>query len=109
MKTNNTTAGETAGTKEQVYFVDVDEFNRPTFRSVNRSDRYYCDTDNLFNYNVAESAVLDWYQKYQGRESAICYKGRKFDSEPDGTPAQVEIVTKAKAFELRKANKEWRS
>ena len=90
--------------KTKVYFSGIDGWNRPVFRSIFNSREYYCDVYNLFDYNETEAVVLAFYE-VRGTAS-ICYKGTMFDSEPDGDPADVEIVTRKEAAELHRKEKE---
>lgn len=83
--------------KVKVYYAGVDEWNRPVFKEI-AGKRYYCDVFHLFDYNAPEEEVLKWYAS--AGTSAICYKGSRFDSEPEGDPADVEIVTRKEAKEM---------
>ena len=83
--------------KVQVYFAGVDSWNRPVFKEIN-GKRYYCDVFNLFNYNESEDKVLAFYE--QRGTSSICFKGYQFESEPDGDPAVVEILTRKQAKDV---------
>lgn len=85
--------------KSKVYFVGVDDWNRPVFREIG-TRRFFCDTDNLVSYDAKESDVIDKY-KAIGTDT-ICYKGSSFDAEPMGDPADVEIITKKEACEKYK-------
>lgn len=90
----------------KVYFVGVDEWNRPTFREIG-TRRYFCDTDNLVRYDAKEEEIIDRYKRIG--TASICYKGSQFESEPMGDPADVEILTKAEAQKLSRpeVNREW--
>lgn len=90
--------------KTKVYFAGVDEWNRPVFRSVLNARAYYCDVNHLFDYQATEKEVLEHYGTVG--TSGICYKGTRFDSEPYGDPANVEILTREAAHELLKERKE---
>ena len=83
--------------KSKVYFVGVDDWNRPVFREIG-TRRFFCDTDNLVSYDAKESDVIDKY-KAIGTDT-ICYKGSSFDAEPMGDPADVEILTKVETEKL---------
>lgn len=90
--------------KTKVYYAGIDDWNRPVFRSVFNSREYYCDVFNLFDYHENEAVVLAFYEE-RGTAS-ICYKGTMFDSEPDGDPADVEVVTRDVAIKLMRKEKE---
>ena len=83
--------------KVQVYFAGVDSWNRPVFKEIN-GKRYYCDVFHLFDYGVSEDKVLALYES--SGTASICYKGSRFDSEPDGEPAEVEILTHKQAKDI---------
>lgn len=83
--------------KSKVYFVGVDDWNRPVFREIG-TRRFFCDTDNLVSYDAKESDVIDKY-KAIGTDT-ICYKGSSFDAEPMGDPADVEILAKVEVEKL---------
>lgn len=80
-----------------MYFVGVDEWNRPTFREIS-TRRYFCDTDNLVRYDAKEEEIIDRYKRIG--TASICYKGSSFDAEPMGDPADVEILTRVEAKKL---------
>lgn len=86
----------------EIVFAGVDEFNRPTFLNASDNHRFYCDTDNLFDYGTVEEAVMGFYASNPGMLRHICYKGRMFDSEPDGTPVNVTIISAREAKSRRK-------
>lgn len=81
----------------EIFFVGVDEWNRPTFRAVSDNRRFYCDTDNLFDYGAKEETVTGFYASNPCMLRHICYKGLMFDSEPDGTPVNVTIINAKEA------------
>ncbi len=83
--------------KSKVYFVGVDDWNRPVFREIG-TRRYFCDTDNLVRYDAKEEEIIDRYKRIG--TASICYKGSSFDAEPMGDPADVEILTKVEAEKL---------
>lgn len=84
--------------KVKVFFVGIDYWNSPTFREVLDEENYYCDPYKLFDYNTTEEKILAWYS-FVGT-AAIFYKGNSFDSEPLGSPANVEIVTREEAAKM---------
>lgn len=84
--------------KVKVYFAGVDDWDRPTFRAVFDKTKYYCDIYKLFDYDATEEKILSWYSLVG--TAAIFYKGSRFDSEPMGSPADVEIVTRAEAVKM---------
>lgn len=86
--------------KIKVYFAGVDEWNRPVFRSVHNKQAYYCDVVHLVDYKAKEEEVLAHYAAVG--TSGITYKGTRFDSEPMGDPAEVELVTRSEASEMLK-------
>lgn len=86
--------------KIKVYFAGVDEWNRPVFRSVQNKHSYYCDVVHLVDYKAKEEEVLANYAAVG--TAGICYKGTRFDSEPMGDPAEVELVTRKEAYEMLK-------
>ena len=91
---------------KKVYFAGVDDWNRPTFRSVTKKNVYYCDVFNLFDWGESEETILAFYEKRGTR--SICYKGNTFDAEPQGdpeNPPMIEIVTRKAAVEMRKEEK----
>lgn len=75
---------------KQVFYVGIDDWNRPTFRSVTNRREFFCDVVNLFDYYTPEDEIIDFY----GTEPTelLCYKGPCFDSEPMGDPERVVIV-----------------
>ena len=84
--------------KVKVYFAGVDDWERPTFRAIFDKTKYYCDIYKLFDYNTTEEKNLSWYSLVG--TAAIFYKGSRFDSEPMGSPAEVEIVTRKEAVKM---------
>ena len=87
----------------KIEFVGIDDWSRPTFKSVEKlrymiketndpyyAHAYFCDTENLFG-GVGESEILDFYRKNPDKVADIIYKGREFDSEPCGTRYNIEI------------------
>ena len=86
--------------KIKVYFAGVDEWNRPVFRSVQNKHSYYCDVVHLVDYKAKEEEVLAHYAAVG--TAGICYKGTRFDSEPMGDPAEVELVTLETAHKMLK-------
>ena len=84
--------------KVKVYFVGIDYWNSATFREVLNEENYYCDIYKVFDYNATEEKILDWYSLVG--TAAIFYKGNSFDSEPFGSPANVEIVTREEAAKM---------
>ena len=86
--------------KIKVYFAGVDYWSRPVFKSID-GKHYYCDTEHLVNGNVKESEILDWY-KTNGT-SSIIFKGRMFDSEPEGDCVDIEIVPYEEAKKERES------
>ena len=91
-----------AGNKNimKIYFAGVDYWSRPVFKSID-GKRYFCDTEHLVNGNIKESEILDWYKK--NGTSSIVFKGRMFDSEPEGDCVSVEIVTYEEAKKERES------
>jgi hypothetical protein len=78
-----------------LYFCGVDEWNRPVFKRL-FNNLYYCDTDHLFRSGVKEDEIIERYK--QIGTSTICYKGKWFNSEPEGGGQRdYEIVTKEEA------------
>lgn len=79
--------------KTKIYFVGVDNFNRATFKAVDKNE-YYCTINSLFSEDATELQVLlachdrPWVD--------ICYKGKHFNSEPDGAPCDIEIIPSKK-------------
>lgn len=74
---------------KKIFYVGVDDWNRPTFRSVENRREFYCDVFNLFDYYTPEDKIIEFY----GTEPVeLNYKGWCFDSEPMGDPTQVVIV-----------------
>lgn len=45
---------------------------------------------------------MGFYASNPGMLRHICYKGRMFDSEPDGTPVNVTIISTREAKSRRK-------
>ena len=88
--------------KVKIYFVGVDEFNRPTFCSID-GKRFYCDIDHLVKYDESEDEIIRYYKAFG--TSHIFYKGRMFKSEPEGDFCCVEIVSKEEAKKLAKSVK----
>lgn len=84
--------------KVKIYFVGVDEWNRPTFREVLNSSRYYCDICKLFDFNTTEEKIMDWYSLVG--VSGIVFKGSCFYSEIYGGRANVELVTRDEASDI---------
>lgn len=87
----------------KVYFVGVDDWNRPTFRSAYRKNVYYCDVYNLFDWGEDEETILAFYKEHGTR--SICYKGNTFDAEPQGdpeNPPMVELLTHKQVMEMDK-------
>lgn len=80
--------------KTFIYFVGVDEWNRPVFKC-DSNKLYYCDTEHLFDYDVKENEIVEQYKRIG--TSTICYKGTQFNSEPAVYDCEVEIVTKEHA------------
>ena len=84
--------------KVKVFFVGVDYWNSATFREVSQEENYYCDIYEVFDFNVTEEKILEWYSLVG--TAAIFYKGNSFNSEPLGSPANVEIVTREEAAKM---------
>lgn len=86
-----------------IIFAGVDDFNRPVFIATTAPRRFFCDTIHLFAYGVAEQDVLDYYAAIPERLAGICYKGRAFNSEPDGDEVPVRIISRKEWEEAKKA------
>ena len=80
--------------KTLIYFVGIDEWNRPVFKCI-ASKLYFCDTENLFKFDITEKEIVERYK--QIGTGTICYKGKHFNSEPEGDGCDVEVVTKEHA------------
>lgn len=89
--------------KVKVYIAGVDDWNRPTFCTIDRK-RFYCDVTNLFGYGASDEEIIEFYKR--NGTANIVYKGRSFDSEPEGDSCCVEIITREEAKKLRKENRQ---
>lgn len=86
-----------------IKFCGIDRWNRPTFVTLEPQGviyynqyksgeyLYFCDTDHLFDYNATEQQILDWYSDDAIKSSGIIYKGRSFESEPQGGHYDYQI------------------
>ena len=74
---------------KKVYFINIDDWNRPVFRQVATS-LYYGSTDKLFPYEESEAEVLKTV-----KESDLTYFGSIFNCEPLGSqPGNIEIISR---------------
>lgn len=76
---------------ERVRFVGIDRFNRPVFKSLDKSRRFYGSTSTLFSDYADEEEVLR-----DVTEDDLVYFGDYFDCEPMGTAATNLIIVKGK-------------
>ena len=67
--------------KHIIQFVAIDDWNRPVFKD--DKERYFGDTENLFNYGTGKEEVYSFY-KNKKLNDHICYFGRRFDDDPLG-------------------------
>jgi len=71
----------------KVCFVNIDDWNRPVFKDIKDSSRYFGCIDTLFPYGETEKEVLK-----KVVSSDLVYFGTCFNCEPMGTPARVTII-----------------
>jgi len=65
-------------------FYGIDDWNRPVFKC-DEDGWFYGSTDTLFNYGTPENVVL-----ISITTAEICYFGRVFNWEPDGSdPGEI--------------------
>jgi len=67
-----------------VRYVNIDDWNRPVFRSINGA--YYGCLDKLFPYETGEEEVLELVNA-----SDLVWFGNSFNCEPAGDPPPVPI------------------
>jgi hypothetical protein len=72
----------------KVKLIGIDSWNRPVFRDI-REDKneFYGSVDILCDFSDTETDILE---KVTAKD--LCYFGTSFGCEPDGDPAEVEIV-----------------
>jgi hypothetical protein len=75
---------------ERVVFHGIDRWNRPCFRSLDRPARFFGATEKLFRDDASIDTVLA-----EVTAADLTYFGARFDCEPMGTAAVVEIVRAA--------------
>jgi len=75
----------------KIIFCGVDDFNRATFVNIEKKNKFYCDTDNLFPYGATEDEVLKFYEENKNQTNCIVYKGNTFNSEPSGEDVDIEL------------------
>lgn len=74
--------------KRQLEFRGVDRWNRPVF--ADREGRFYGSVDDLFHFEATYGEVAEHVT-----EDDVCYFGRSFGCEPDGSPVdpgEIELV-----------------
>lgn len=74
--------------RRQLEFRGVDRWNRPVF--ADREGRFYGSVDDLFHFEATYAEVAEHVS-----EEDVCYFGRSFGCEPDGSPVnpgEIELV-----------------
>lgn len=79
----------------QIKYVQVDWWNRPIFKPVDKTKKYYLsDVNNLFNYDTSEEEIKKFYKNLKPLNDYITYHGRTVDIDPHGgkLKADLELV-----------------
>lgn len=66
--------------KIELEYVGIDYWSRPVFQTIEKPYRYYGSVEKLFDHLATRETILK-----QVTEVDLCYFGREFGCEPDGT------------------------
>lgn len=74
----------------EIVFVGIDSFNRPVYKD--RNGNHYGSVNDLFGFDATKKEINIFFKS---KLSSLCYFGKSFDCEPDGTDVKnLKIVDK---------------
>ena len=75
-----------------IKFVGVDEWNRPAFKPVDKTKKYYLtDVNNLFSENATEEEIKKFYADKKPLRDFITYHGYSLDDDPMGSKLKFDL------------------
>lgn len=86
----------------EIVFAKIDYFGRPVFMA-DGCNCYLCDTDNLFNWDVTEKRVMEFYKQHPEALQCLTTK-HGTEGEPTGytVPEKVELISKKEYIKRHK-------
>lgn len=76
----------------KIKFVTIDDWNRPIFKSLDKSKRYYLsDVNNLFNYGTSEEQIKEFYKDLKPLREYITLHGICIDVDPHGGHLEYDL------------------